>query len=409
MSLLRRLVPPVTAALLAIVAVALTPGGLHADEDAAAAQATVPDLQAPLPSRQPFPPPLLPLVGGHLTEGDARNPAVYPPERVDMFFNHETHINDLHVTCVECHVDAPKSRSAKDDLVPTKAACLGCHDPLEVPAEWSSKGDASSALSLPAAHLRFSHHDHVEEAGIECLTCHAGVDQLKVATRQQLPSMETCVRCHANEGKSTDCRTCHLPGRAGTIRTAYPSGTLIPDDHGLDYVRRHGIDAERDVGTCAACHAQEDCLSCHDGAVPPSFHESNYLLLHPQEGMANAPPCASCHRVDRFCRDCHFKSGVTMGSPLLSFLGGAFHPAGWMDATSPDHHGQLARRNLQQCAGCHAKQDCISCHAFDPSAPRIHPPGFGSSRRARQLQSANPGLCLECHGFGVPGDPIGPP
>ena len=62
---------------------------------------------------------------------------------------------------------------------------------------------------------------------------------------------------------------------------------------------------------CASCHVQEDCVSCHEGSVRPAFHHGNYLAEHPRDAMANNPPCASCHRLDKFCRDCHFRAGVS--------------------------------------------------------------------------------------------------
>ena len=222
--------------------------------------------------------------------------------------------------------------------------------------------------------------------------------------------MEQCVNCHVERKVATDCVTCHVKGRGGTIRTVYASGKLIPDDHGASWLKQHGGIAERDLGQCASCHAQTDCLSCHDGAIPPTFHASNYLALHPQDGMANSPQCASCHRLDRFCRDCHFKAQVTLGNPLIAGVTGQFHPDGWTTPGSRDFHAEIAKKNLASCSGCHEpRQDCLGCHVFYQGSPRIHPPGWATSRRMRQLREANFALCLECHGRGEPGDPITAP
>ena len=256
---------------------------------------------------------------------------------------------------------------------------------------------------MPAAHLHFSHEKHLGMEGVTCATCHARVADEKVATREDLPSMETCLGCHGGVKAPNECRTCHLAGPGGTIRTSFASGTLVPDDHGVHWLKEHSAAAERDMGLCASCHAQSDCLSCHDGSVPPAFHESNYLMIHPSDAMANNPPCASCHRVDRFCRDCHLRSDVTLGGSMTT---GEFHPMGWLTPGDPNHHSNVAKKNLEQCTACHAQEDCIACHAFYQGAPRTHPAGWRDSEQMRLLRSANFALCLRCHGMGEPGDPI---
>lgn len=348
--------------------------------------------------------PLSPHQGGHLSTGDPRSAVVMPEQRIDIAFDHAKHLRDLELTCDACHGSVKTSATTKDLNLPARSVCMDCHDPEEVPKDWGPRLK-DSAIVMPAAHLSFSHERHLG-AGVTCAECHAGVGETKLATRDHLPSMETCIACHASRGVTTECRACHAKGQAGTIRTTFASGTLVPDDHGVHWLKQHAVAAERDMGQCASCHAQEDCLSCHDGAIPPTFHAGNYLALHPQDAMANNPPCASCHRLERFCRDCHFRAGVTLGNPLVSGITGSFHPADWLNAGTPDFHGNVGRKNLASCSGCHVKEDCVGCHAFYQGAPRIHPPGWASSRRMRQLREANFSMCLQCHGFGEPGDPV---
>ncbi len=348
---------------------------------------------------------LWPLQGGHATTGDPRSSVVMPEQKLDLPFNHAIHVDEVGLACTDCHESVTKSRNTRDLNLPAKAKCMECHDAGEIPGDWGP-GVKNPVIEMPAAHVHFSHQLHLG-AGLECSSCHAGVEKVKLATRDNLPSMEECAGCHVERGVATDCVTCHVKGRGGAIRTVFSSGTLIPDDHGTEWMKQHGGVAERDMGLCASCHAQTDCLSCHDGAIPPAFHASNYLALHPQDAMANSPQCASCHRLERFCRDCHFKAQVTLGNPLIPFVTGTFHPDGWTTPGSGEFHGDLARKNLSTCAGCHdASQDCRTCHIFFQGSPRIHPAGWANSRRMRQLVEANPALCLECHGQGEPGDPF---
>lgn len=367
-------------------------------------------LVASLPADEPAavtfaPSPRSPLQGGHLTKGDPRSPVVMPLQRLDLRFSHATHVKGAELPCSTCHESVETSRTTRDLNIPARALCLDCHDAEEIPGDWGPKARAS-LLDMPPAHLHFSHERHLAVPGTTCESCHAGVESVDLATVEHLPSMEQCIGCHVEQGAPTDCRSCHPKGRGGTIRTSYPSGILIPDDHGAHWLKQHGAEAERDLGSCASCHAQEDCLSCHDGAIPPTFHAGNYLAKHPQDAMANSPQCASCHRLERFCRDCHFQSQVTFGNPLIAGLTGSFHPQDWLIPGQSDFHGNVARKNLASCSGCHAQQDCVSCHAFYTGAPRIHPPGWAGSRRMRQLRDANIATCLQCHGMGDPNDPI---
>lgn len=350
------------------------------------------------------PVPLSDIQGGHLTTDDPRSPVIYPKQKIGITFHHKAHVQGIGETCDSCHPLARKSDNTKDLLVPAPGKCMECHKTDKVPWVWG-KDVANSALDMPGAHLKFSHAEHMKQDGIKCLSCHQGVDEAAVATVDHLPTMEKCIACHQEKGAPTGCRTCHESGRAGTIRTAYSTGTLLPDDHGVFFQKQHGMQAQADLGYCASCHAQEDCLSCHDGAIPPTFHASNYLQLHPQDAMANNPTCGSCHRLDRFCRDCHFKSQVTLGSPL-GYGDGSFHGADWMSQDTPDFHGNIGRKNLESCTACHVKNDCLSCHAFYDGAPEIHPAGWANSSRMRNLRNANVSMCLECHGHGEPGDPF---
>lgn len=357
------------------------------------------------------PAPLTVLRGGHVSEGDERNPAVYPPQRIDIDFVHAAHLDEVGLECSDCHAVASSS-SVKDYNIPARDTCLECHDSAEVPQTWGPKHrKETNAVALPPAHLKFAHDAHLALEGVDCATCHAGVESARLATVEHLPSMETCLSCHDGAQAPGDCSTCHLAGRGGTIRTAFASGELVPDDHGLHWLKQHELAAERDIATCAACHEQNDCLECHEGSVPPDFHDGNYLAQHPRDAYANNPTCGSCHRIDSFCESCHFKAGVT-AFDVIPFQG--FHPPGWADFPGPmgelptTHHSRMARKNINSCTACHEQDFCSGCHAWYVGAPRTHGPGWKDSERRRRLERENPGLCMQCH-TSAPDDPINQP
>jgi c(7)-type cytochrome triheme protein len=348
--------------------------------------------------------------GGHLTEGDGRNEVIMPEQAIEVPFQHALHLSEAGLECIDCHEFVGESKKAKDYNIPERALCLDCHDGAEIPWRWSpNPGAKNNAIAIPPARIHFPHDRHLALDGVDCATCHPNVAEGKLATRDDLPSMETCLSCHDGERASDDCRTCHLKGAGGTIRTAFAKGQLIPDDHGLNWLDQHEVAAERDLAQCASCHAQEDCISCHDGAVPPGFHDGNYLLRHPQEAFANSPNCATCHRLDRFCRDCHFRAGVTSGDRLPAF-GTSFHPEGWaFDPASSKHHSRIARKNIQSCYACHDGESCVGCHTWFDGAPRTHGPGWAGSSRMRRLKQENLALCMRCHDLSNPSDPINVP
>ena len=68
--------------------------------------------------------------------------------------------------------------------------------------------------AMPRANLLFDHKTHVDR-NIGCAQCHGAVDQLELATRDQLPRMRGCFNCHqmpdsASRGDGEE-RVRHLP------------------------------------------------------------------------------------------------------------------------------------------------------------------------------------------------------
>lgn len=353
--------------------------------------------------------PKTPAWGGHLTKGDERNPAVMPPQRITLKFNHQVHLQQADLDCTACHQDVAKSDKAKDYNIPPKSICQDCHDDAEIGGDWSAKWkDPANAVALPPANLKFPHDKHVGREGVTCLTCHAGVDTTAVATRDHLPSMETCLTCHDGAKAPNACTTCHVAGAGSTLATAFGSGVLKPDDHGVHWIKEHELQGERDLAYCASCHEQQDCFSCHEGSIPPSFHDNDYLAIHRQDAVQNNPPCASCHDLDTFCANCHFRAERRLGRPIFSSFDGAFHPAGWNDfpPLRQQHHSFVAKKNLASCTGCHAQEDCVGCHAWYQGAPKTHPAGWANSSFMRRLLRDNPATCQRCHDPTNPDDPI---
>lgn len=379
------------------------------------------------------------LPPGTLDGDGGPSPVIFPPQTLNLKFDHRLHVRDLGVPCTRCHAQATTSRKGADRLLPEPAACDGCHgtdhsdtaavkilvaEPRAACAachEGYREGDGNrvARTRLPSPHLKFSHAAHAAR-NIGCAQCHGAVENVGLATREQLPRMRGCLRCHHMEGEARGdargaCDTCHVTQR-GRLATHFETGQLLPPrwlndaEHGPDWIERHKAAAAADGDFCATCHEERECIACHDGRVRPrAFHPNDWLSLHAVAADQGTPRCSSCHSQQSFCLPCHQRAGVTLSGPFENFQErGRFHPPKAVFTEGPkgalQHHGYQARRNLEACVSCHVERDCVICHdaavGTSSSALSPHPPGF-SARCGRALR-ANARPCFVCH------DPAGP-
>lgn len=373
--------------------------------------------------------------------------AIFPPQKLTLRFNHRRHVRDLKLTCTTCHERAKTSQSSADSLLPSGTRCDGCHGSNHT-HENHVQSDASEPISqcefchlgyrpeqgnrvdplvVPPPNLRFNHRAHAER-NIGCANCHGAVESVTLATRDQLPRMRGCFRCHQMPEPSRGdargaCPTCHLTER-GVLKTQFLGRKLEPPrwlhnaEHGPDWLERHKVAAGTESRFCANCHKEEYCTACHDGRVRPrQVHPNDFISMHPIAARQNNPTCQSCHRSQSFCVSCHQRAGITMTGPYgNSESRGRFHPprAVWTDPPrGPGHHAWEAQRNLNACVSCHIERDCAICHATARMGGRgagsgsgfgqgvnPHPIGFRSRCAAALRKNARP--CLVCH---EPSDP----
>ena len=333
------------------------------------------------------------------------SPLIFPAQVIPLRFDHASHLK-LGARCETCHVTAPTSTSAADDLVPAEAACRSCHEidrtqpakvvPPGAPAarcdachvDWMPSpgpGAEPPRVRVPAPNLKFNHRLHVAR-GVGCELCHGNVAMEALATRDDLPKMSLCLGCHDGKQSTSRCGACHLTEPDGRLKTTLATaataalgpagaGKLMPsgvlrgfDAHGPTFARDHA-QAGRDEGYCLSCHKRSECVDCHGGTVRPlDIHPSDYVSLHGVDARRNTPDCSSCHRTQSFCIACHQRTGVaadaTGGVPGVQaqnpFGTGTqektFHPPGWVHedaAAGPSGHSRQARLNIRSCVSCH--------------------------------------------------------
>ncbi len=394
---------------------------------------------APLPGNTRVPLKWLPP--GAFEQDRGPSPAIFPPQKLTIRFNHKFHVEKQKLKCDSCHKAATTSESVGDVLTPKPTFCDSCHNTDHADLNKVGAGDGPEGqcnfchvgyqpgdgnrvakFQIPRPNMVFNHKKHVTR-NINCQQCHGDVQELELATRDQLPRMRGCFGCHQHpdsaargEARST-CDTCHIKngtaGRAegGMIKTTFATGVMQPPRwmhnarHEPDFIQRHKMVAANDSQFCANCHKEDFCVGCHDGRVRPrSIHPSDYLNLHPTEARLATQKCTSCHREQSFCLGCHQRLGVTMSGPAGVREAGRFHPpkTEWSDAPRrPGHHAFEAMRNLNACVSCHIERDCVVCHGGRGIGGGFNPHNGGFAGGCASQFRRNPRPCYVCHDPGA--------
>jgi hypothetical protein len=132
-------------------------------------------------------------------------------------FNHNLHIDEIGLSCTDCHLYAETGVRA---TIPNREVCSDCHTEAVTESveearliDYVNSGDPipwAKVYRVPE-HVWFSHRRHTGVAGIACETCHGQVGQRTQPLTRPLvqQTMEWCIDCHEERGASDDCIWCH--------------------------------------------------------------------------------------------------------------------------------------------------------------------------------------------------------
>jgi hypothetical protein len=335
--------------------------------------------------------------------------------------NCHAHANDIHLSptaaCITCHVAITQATGVSTERL-SRFPRPGWHDSTDfVTAHGRNK---TTAASCAVCHARES-----------CERCHANADRVpmiatlgrdaRVAQLQDGKEPEypkpashaqsvwqrshvatasdasaSCANCHTQ----ANCEGCHLlrTGAAGAVVQSLPAPTrkaalgvsaarMTRTVHSADIATQHGRLAATGALQCALCHSEQTCSSCHTAADSRAFHGVNFVERHAVDVFSSTADCQSCHNTERFCRDCHTKTGVASQSRMNS----AFHTGQPMWVLS---HGTAARMGMEACASCHRQSDCVRCHSAS-GGWGINPHGEGFAADARAARNST--SCSWCH------------
>jgi hypothetical protein len=212
----------------------------------------------------------------------------------------------------------------------------------------------------PEPRITFSHAGHLPLVQNKCETCHKKLPEM--GEPRYVPPMETCTGCHKHQQDFTQgrCRPCHVDLKGYFPTKAY--------SHGGDWLRLHGPAARPSAESCASCHDQTYCAECHAStttAARPSviypeevkrdfIHRGDYVSRHYVDAAADPASCRRCHG-QKFCEACHTLQNATRLAPGNTLR-------------QPDSHDQpgfVNDRTSGNFHGDHARRNvnsCASCH-----------------------------------------------
>ncbi len=266
-------------------------------------------------------------------------PIVLPPAR--LTFSHALHLQTGAV-CLDCHIGITEAERGTVEHLPTMATCLGCHDGRTAPDEcgtchlqdpgtgrlltdlFGTDPLAPSGRYRPDNHADpewYRHHEFAARADqdqcsachapSQCLDCHDGVQkdqrlhpgdwQMTHGLEAQRRTLE-CQSCHDVDRWCSDCHQ-QVAVRRGSFPgvTGDPPGGAAFHPPGWDGVlgeipgpEHHSHVARRSLETCATCHTEDQCISCHSFISP---HPDRYA--DPKGwafGQGSGTVCSRCHQ-----------------------------------------------------------------------------------------------------------------
>lgn len=136
------------------------------------------------------------------------------PVAQPIAYSHKQHLA-MGLKCANCHTMPGEGYLA---TYPKESFCMSCHTAVKKESPEIQKLAAYAAKKEAVPWKRvyrvpdivwFNHAQHVNDAKIECGTCHGEVAKREVLFQEKSTSMGTCMACHAMEGAPNGCDTCH--------------------------------------------------------------------------------------------------------------------------------------------------------------------------------------------------------
>ncbi len=287
----------------------------------------------------------------------------------------------------------------------------------------------AAPVAARAQQIAFPHDVHAQLFPT-CTTCHAGVVE---AGQPVFPAPSGCAACHdgvvkpeiawaprsgprvtnlkfthdrhslaataknpADSVLIRNCSACHTPTGAQRMSVQHAVVAQCLSCHGVA-----GSHVDVDRNACATCHLRlTDAPSLTREAIaqfpkPQSHHAPDFLLgghgkAAAGSGGVNASAisanCATCHSRN-MCVTCHVNAPELAPIRALAlddrpplYSAPQPTPASHASADFLRVHGRDARRSDATCASCHARETCTTCHVGVPPQAVASLPQRGPGR-----------------------------
>jgi hypothetical protein len=359
-----------------------------------------------------------------------------PPSR----FPHDRHAN-VFPLCTSCHAGVlDETRS----IWPDPARCEACHDGIvKKRITWQPR------VGPRRGNRRFTHHAHDSAATRKniadsalirnCSNCHNETGAARMVVRSAV--VAKCFACHEIKSPHFDappatCAKCHVrltDARALTREdiAAFPKPAShnAPDfvlgGHGKLARLTSGGSQSGIAANCATCHARNLCLSCHVNAVespviaslalddrspqyaisqpvPPGHRSRDFLRNHGRDAERGRLNCATCHARES-CMTCHVGSPVKAIAALPVSSPGRAAGAHLVRTPPRTHtfdfrerHGPEANARPRTCETCHTRPACLECHRGDVGPQSRYHPSNFVTRHPSSAYSREAN-CVDCH------------
>ncbi|MEI7811287.1 MAG: cytochrome c3 family protein [Ignavibacteria bacterium] len=295
--------------------------------------------------------------------------------KVNLRFNHSSHISKDKINCNECHqgvTDVDYAFKAAKAF-PVMSYCNKCHNNYQgIAPNQCEACHKSTAGLIPESHksadFTKSHKFDAQKNNANCQMCHDN---------------SSCQECHTVTNMLNESNTgtnFYTPYSPSNFQTDGAKKQPITRAHDLNYVYTHGIDLKGGTSECQTCHQTETfCVPCHNdrkadfslaGVQPASHRVRNFITLgvgsgggeHATEARRDIESCQSCHDTqgnDPNCITCHIDSDGIKGTNPKT------HSAGFMH----DVHGDWHDSEGAVCFNCHndthkpGQGFCGYCHS----------------------------------------------
>jgi hypothetical protein len=221
----------------------------------------------------------------------------------DWAWAHADAALDAATRCANCHAQA--SCRACHQAAPTAAIAT-----LPRPAPGGPQGvTLGRDLEVHPAGFPARHGTAATLAEARCISCHQRADTCQEChggsrqpafhrsnfrerhAAEAYAGEQECASCHT---PSAFCRACHAgAGVASQGRTGVAFHTAQPF-----WLMGHGQAARQGLASCASCHAQRDCATCHSaqGAWRVNPHGEGFTGTRAQ--ARNRLACLTCHGTE---------------------------------------------------------------------------------------------------------------